>query len=170
MASRIELARVVELLGLEPHPEGGFFRETHRSADAIPGGALDARYGGAARSASTAIHYLVTPESFSAMHRVASEEVFHFYLGDPVEMFRILPDGRGETVRIGPDLERGERPQVVVPAGAWQGTRLVEGGSYALLGATVAPGFEYADFEMGRRDELIAMYPEHAERIRFLTR
>jgi uncharacterized protein len=128
------------LLGLVPHPiEGGFFTETYRSADLLPGDTLPARYRGP-RAAATAIYYLLTPETFSAMHRLGSDEIFHFYLGDPVEMLQLAPDGSHRVVVIGPDLEAGQRPQVVVPRGVWQGARLRPGGRLALLGTTVAPG------------------------------
>ena len=103
------------ILGLVPHPvEGGYFAETYRSADHIPASGLPSRYG-AARAASTAIYYLLTPDTFSAMHRLASDEIFHFYLGDPVEMLQLHPDGSHHVVLIGPDLEAGQRPQVIVP-------------------------------------------------------
>jgi len=147
------------LLGLVPHPiEGGFFTETYRSPDLLPGDALPARYRGA-RAAATAIYYLLTPETFSAMHRLGSDEIFHFYLGDPVEMLQLAPDGSHRVVVIGPDLEAGQRPQVVVPRGVWQGARLRPGGRLALLGTTVAPGFDYADYEIGGRAALLASHP-----------
>ena len=133
------------LLGLEPHPtEGGFFVETYRSDERLPAAALPSRYR-AARAIGTAIYYLLTPATFSAMHRLASDEVFHFYLGDPVEMLQLWPDGSHRVVTIGTAFETGERPQVVVPCDVWQGARLRPGGRFALLGTTVAPGFDYAD-------------------------
>ena len=157
------------LLRLAPHPEGGFFRETWRAAEALPAGALPARYGGP-RALGTAIYYLLTPATFSEMHRLASDEIFHFYLGDPVEMLLLAPDGSGEAILLGPDLAAGMRPQVAVPRGVWQGARLREGGRFALLGTTVAPGFEYADYESGARADLLAAYPAHAPAIMGLTR
>jgi predicted cupin superfamily sugar epimerase len=158
------------LLGLAPHPtEGGYFIETYRSAESVPGDALPARYRGA-RVASTAIYYLLTPDTFSVLHRLASDEVFHFYLGDPVEMLQLWPDGSHRVVLIGPDLAAGERPQVIVPRGIWQGARLRAGGRFALLGATVAPGFEYADYETGRRADLLATHPAAHALVTALTR
>jgi len=158
------------ILGLAPHPvEGGYFAETYRSPDQIPAAALPSRYGGA-RAAGTAIYYLLTPDTFSAMHRLASDEIFHFYLGDPVEMLQLRPDGSHHVVLIGPDLEAGERPQVIVPRDVWQGARLRPGGRYALLGTTVAPGFDYADYETGQRPHLLATHPGAKERITALTR
>ncbi len=158
------------LLGLEPHPvEGGYFTETYRSAEQLPAGALPARYAGA-RAISTAIYYLLTPDTFSAMHRLASDEVFHFYLGDPVEMLQLWPDGSHRVLVIGPDLDAGERPQVVVPRGIWQGARLRAGGRFALLGTTVAPGFDYSDYETGSRSTLLFTHPRAHALILALTR
>jgi uncharacterized protein len=158
------------LLGLVPHPiEGGFFAETYRSADLLGGDALPAHYRGA-RAAGTAIYYLLTPETFSAMHRLGSDEIFHFYLGDPVEMLQLAPDGSHRVVVIGPDLEAGQRPQVVVPRGVWQGARLRPGGRLALLGTTVAPGFDYADYETGARAALLASYSAARDIVTALTR
>ena len=161
---------IKRLLGLEPHPaEGGFFAETYRAAESLAADALPARYR-AARNLSTAIYYLLTPDSFSAMHRLASDEVFHFNLGDPVEMLQLHPDGHGDMVTLGTDLAAGMRPQAVVAAGVWQGSRLNSGGRCALLGTTVAPGFAFEDYEHGSRDALAATYPGFADRVRALTR
>ncbi len=161
--------QIKSILGLEPHPaEGGYFAETYRATGTIPGAALPDRYGGP-RSFSTAIYYLLTPETFSEMHRVASDEVFHFYLGDPVEMLQLRPDGSGEVVTLGSDILNGMQPQVVVPAGVWQGSRLRPGGAFALLGTTVAPGFEYEDYVSGERETLLEAYPAFADQIVALT-
>jgi uncharacterized protein len=104
------------------------------------------------------------------MHVLASDETFHFYLGDPVEMLQLLPDGSSKIVILGPDLAAGQQIQLVVPTGIWQGTRLVDGGKVALLGCTVTPGFDFADYRNASADELIATWPQEAERIRKLTR
>lgn len=166
MSSADELIR---LLNLQPHPkEGGFFRETYRAAEQVDASALPARYAGP-RSHATAIYYLLTPRTFSALHRLASDEVFHFYLGDPVRMLQLHPDGSGQIVTLGPDVTAGQQPQVVVPRGTWQGSHLAEGGRFALLGCTVAPGFEYQDYEHGERGPLLGQYPAYAELIRQLT-
>jgi len=160
---------IIRLLSLVPlEPEGGHFRETYRSTLEIPGEGLRGVYAGA-RSASTAIYYLLTPSTHSAIHRVVSDEIFHHYLGDPVEMLQLMPDGSGTTVVIGADLESGMRPQVVVPGNAWQGCRLLPGGRFALMGTTVAPGFDYDDFELASREFLLRDFPAHAEMIRDLT-
>ncbi len=164
-----EAAAIVASLGLVPHPkEGGWFRETYRAAELVPAHSLGARYGGP-RAVYTAIYYLLTSATFSALHRLASDEIFHFYAGDPVEQLRLFPDGSGEVVTIGNDLAAGQRPQVLVPRAVWQGARLAPGGRYALLGCTVAPGFDYADYESGNRTALAAAYPRFAERIATLT-
>ncbi len=161
---------IIRLLNLVPHDaEGGYYHETYRSAETISGEMLPSRYGGA-RSMGTAIYYFLTPDAFSVMHRLASDEVFHFYLGDPVEMLLLHPDGSHSVTLLGSDLLAGQRLQVVVPTGVWQGCRLVPGGRFALMGTTVAPGFEMADFETGTYEELAALYPERAEMIRQLTR
>ena len=158
------------LLGLEPlEPEGGWFAETYRAREIIPAGALGPEWPDA-RSVATAIYYLLTPGTFSAIHRVRSDEVFHFYLGDPVEMLQLPPGGEGRVHVLGTDLEAGMRPQVLVPRGVWQGARLAPGGTLALLGTTVSPGFDPADYEPGRRDELQAAYPADREWIAALTR
>jgi hypothetical protein len=149
--------------------EGGYFAETYRSTEMISAECLQVRYS-SARSVGTAIYYLLEPGTFSEIHRVASDEIFHFYLGDPVEMLQLWPDGSGKQVIIGTDIESGMAPQLVVPHGVWQGARLVAGGEFALLGCTVSPGFEYADYESGSRQLLSAAYPEHREMIRALTR
>lgn len=161
-------ADVIRLLDLKPHPvEGGFFRETYRSPEAIPAAALPRH--GAARSVGTAIYYLLKPGHVSEMHVLPGDEVFHFYLGGPVRMLQLWPDGTGEELVLGPDLAAGQVPQAVVPAGVWQGTHLIGDTGFALLGATMAPGFEYADYTGGTRAELTARWPEHADLIARLT-
>jgi predicted cupin superfamily sugar epimerase len=161
--------QLIKLLDLHPHEmEGGHYRETYRSPLSLPASALGPAYP-SARSASTAIYYLLTPTTFSEMHRLPSDEVFHFYLGDPVEMLQLDEDG-GRIVTLGPDVAAGQQLQVVVRGGVWQGSRLRPGGSFALLGCTVAPGFDFADYERGDRAALTAEFPAFAEWITRLTR
>jgi predicted cupin superfamily sugar epimerase len=162
---------VKKLLGLVPHPrEGGWYVRTYEAEEMVAGEAFgDGRYAGARRT-GTAIYYLLEPGTFSEMHRLKSDEVFHFYAGDAVEMLQLKANGLGERVVIGSDLARGERPQVVVGRGVWQGSRLVAGGRWALLGCTVSPGFEFEDYETGERVELCEGWPEFAEEIAALTR
>jgi uncharacterized protein len=164
-----EAAALVRALGLVPLPqEGGLYAETYRSGRILPAYAAGPEQTGP-RACQTAIYYLVTPERFSALHRVASTEIFHFYLGDPVRMVQLYPDGTGLTRIIGTDIAAGQRPQVVAPRGVWQGTRLLPGGRFALLGCTVAPGFDFADYEHGQRDALLAAYPQWLADILALT-
>jgi predicted cupin superfamily sugar epimerase len=163
-------AQVRELLKMLPHPvEGGFYAETYRTPQRLPRVALPAAYPGE-RSLATAIYYMLTPETISEMHRVRGDEIFHFYLGDPVEMLELRPDGSGGVVVLGQDIASGMKLQHVVPAGVWQGSRLRPGGAFALLGTTMSPGFEYEDYETGNGDELIAKFPSYADLIRARTR
>ena len=161
---------IIARLKLKPHPkEGGFYLETYRDGETIPASVLPARYSGP-RAFGTCIYYLLTPSTFSAMHRLQSDEIFHFYLGDPVEMLQIAADGSAETVIMGQDIAAGMQPQHVVPGGYWQGARLLDGGTFALLGTTMSPGFDYADYRSGRRTELFNKFPQHSDKLRFLTR
>lgn len=160
---------VIAALNLQPHPvEGGYFRETYRSAETLPQSVLPHNPG--PRSLATAIYYLLTPDTVSAMHKLPTDEVFHFYLGDPVQMLQLLPDGTSKTLILGTDIKNGHMPQTVVPGGVWQGSFLLPGGRYALLGATMAPGFDYADYVAGKYDELVSRWPERAPLLLKLTR
>ena len=133
---------------LAPLPvEGGFFRETHRNAH------------------STAIYYLLTAETCSLFHRLTGDEVYHFYLGDPVDLHLLRANGVLEIVRLGSDLAGGEFPQAVVPAGVWQGSRLAPDGEWALLGTTVHPGFEYTDLRLADAS-LLERFPQHESTLR----
>lgn len=159
---------VIALLQLQPHPvEGGYFRETYRSNDLLPQAVLPRNPG--ARSLATAIYYLLTPTAISALHRLPTDEIFHFYLGDPVQMLQLWPDGSSRQLILGSDVKTGHLPQTVVPGGVWQGSVLMQGGKFALLGATMAPGFDYADYVSGDRAELCRLWPEHEQMIRKLT-
>ena len=162
---------VKKLLGLQPHPvEGGWFVRTYEARELVAAEAFaDGRYAGARRT-GTAIYYLLEPDTFSEMHRLKSDEVFHFYMGEAVELLRLYPDGSGERVVLGSDLAAGQRPQLVVEKGVWQGSRLVAGGSWALLGCSVSPGFEFEDYDEGWQEELVRGWPEWAEMILGLTR
>jgi uncharacterized protein len=161
---------IKRMLQLEAHPcEGGYFRETWKSEEQIPSAALPSRYSGA-RAAGTAIYYLLEPSTFSEMHRLISDEVFHFYYGDPVEMLQLWPDGSSRVVQLGNNLRAGTLPQLIVPKNVWQGSRLVPGGKVALIGCTVSPGFDLADYETGKRADLIRKYLGSAALIEALTR
>ena len=122
------------------------------------------------RVAATAIYFLITPDDFSALHRLRGDELWHFYLGDPVDLALIHPDGEVTTLRIGHDLVNGERPQALAPGGSWLGCSLVPGGAWALMGTTMTPGFDPADFELADRDHLTAQFPHAADLIARLTR
>jgi hypothetical protein len=162
--------QIISLFNLKPHPkEGGYFVETYRSLETIPENALTRRYKGN-RTFATAIYYLLAPGAFSPIHRLQSDEIFHFYLGDPVEMIQLFPDGSGRVTILGSDILKGMQPQVVVPRGVWQGARLLKNRKYGLLGTTVSPGFEFADYESGHRDELVKSYPQYREWIIALTK
>ena len=152
------------LLNLQLHPvEGGHFRRTYTSV-----ATLDLPRG--IRPAGTAIYYLLEPGTFSEMHVLASDELFHFYLGDPVEMLQLYEDGRSAIFTLGQDLMDDQQVQLVVPAGVWQGTRLIGDGKVALLGCTVTPGFDFADYRSGTYAELAKKWPKHADRIKALTK
>jgi len=157
---------IIRLLELKPlEIEGGYFRETYRSTELM---SFD-KYTGQ-RSLATAIYYLLSPDTFSKMHRLPGAEIFHFYLGDPVEMLQIAPNGTAEDIVMGPDVEAGMRLQHVVPGGFWQGARLRDGGRFALMGTTMSPGFDYTDYQSGKREELLRMFPQHSAKLRVLTR
>jgi len=154
-----EIELIINLLGLKPHPqEGGYFAETYR----CPKGTGE-------RSLATAIYYLLTEDTISAMHRLPTDEIFHFYLGDPVTMLMLDGGMGGRTVTLGSDLFAGERPQIVVPGGVWQGSFVQPGGHFALMGTTMAPGFDASDYEAGVRACLIAEHPDWAILIERLT-
>ena len=155
---------IKEWLDLRPHPiEGGSFRRTYTSQ-----GAVDLARG--QRALGTAIYYLLEPGTFSEMHVLDSDEIFHFYLGDPVEMLQLHPSGHSVVLTLGHDLQAGQHVQLVVPAGVWQGTRLIGSGQVALMGCTVTPGFDFADYRGGSYAELVAKWPNRAVRIQALTR
>ncbi len=148
MSQPLRPDEIMTTLGLHPLPnEGGLYVETYRS------------------SVSTAIYYLLTDTAFSAMHRLPGDEMYHHYDGDPVEMLLLSPDGTGEVRILGTDLRAGMRPQIVVPGGVWQGSRIIAGGHFALLGTTMAPGFEFAYYEVGDRAQLCSMYPTFQKHI-----
>lgn len=160
---------VKTLLGLQPHPrEGGWYVRTWESPDHIAAANFaDGRYDSARRT-STAIYYLLEPGTFSEMHVLQSDEVFHHYLGGTVEMLQLFENGSTQVTLLGKDIVAGEKPQHVVPRGVWQGSRL-RSGEWALLGCTVSPGFEFEDYSDAGADELVAKWPGEAERIRRLT-
>jgi len=157
----------IRKLGLEPHPEGGYYRQTYRADLVLEG--LPRQFSGP-RAASTAIYFLLEGENFSAFHRLRSDEVWHFYLGATVTVHVIEADGRYSQVQLGSDPEAGEVLQAVVKAGRWFASQIKDGRSFALVGCTVVPGFDFEDFELAERDRLVELYPPHRDVITKLTR
>lgn len=165
--------RLIDQLKMQRIPqEGPWFALTYQSTDLLEGKTLPARYQGADRSAGSAIYAVETAEDFSAMHRLKTDEIWHFYGGDPLELLLLHPDGHGEIVILGLDVLGGQHPQFVVPRGVWQGSRPMGKGAeaYSFFGDTLAPGFDYQDFEIGYREELQKQYPQFASQIERLTR
>lgn len=158
----------IAILALAPHPEGGWFREVYRATESIDPAALPARFE-APRSMSTAVYYLLEQGQCSRLHRIRSDELWHFYDGDPLTVWWIDPAGELATFRLGRSGEDGTRPLGVVPAGAWFGAAVDAPGTFALVGCTVAPGFDYADFEIADRGALMAAHPRHRALIERLT-
>ena len=163
---------LIQLFGMQPLPiEGGFYTQTYQSPEQIGQDALPERYQ-TDKPSGTAILYLYTgdPDCFSALHRLPTDEIYHFYLGDPVEMLLLYPDGLSARVVLGQDVFHGQQIQFVTPRGVWQASHLIDGGRYALTGTTMAPGYTEGDYEGGEREALIRQYPGEAELIRRLTR
>jgi predicted cupin superfamily sugar epimerase len=159
----------IDALSLQPHPEGGHYREVYRASDRFEAIALPARFG-SARACSTSIYFLLRAGETSALHRIRQDELWHFHDGDALVIHRIGPDGRHTAARLGLDAAAGDQPQRCVPAGEWFGAELAPNGRFALVGCTVAPGFEFEDLEMGDRAELLERFPERAALIERLTR
>jgi len=168
--AKLDTKSLIERLGLKPLPlEGGYYRETYRSKTNLGGSEA-----GKQKAVSTAIFYLLNTETFSAFHRLPSDEIWHFYAGDPVNIYVINSAGHMEITRLCADLSQDETrictPQLVVHAGDWQGAMLDPDGSCALLGCTVAPAFDFEDYEHGDRESLLKLFPQHKEHILKLTR
>lgn len=159
----------IQQLQLTEHIEGGAFREVYRSPLVIAEEALPGTFA-AARHASTSIYFLLKQDQFSAFHRIKSDELWHFYQGDPLVVYELEQDGSCTQHLLGNDPEQGQQFQCMVKAGSWFASRVKAGGNYALVGCTVAPGFDFADFELAHRESLTSEYPAHAQLIRELTR
>ncbi|RCR66888.1 cupin domain-containing protein [Larkinella punicea] len=158
----------IDAYRMQAHPEGGYFAETYRSAEKIPHEALPARFSGE-RSFSTGIFFLLENHNLSALHRIQADEMWHFYAGGPLLVYVIHPSGELEIIRLGNNPEQGEVFQAVVPAGCWFGSKPAPETAYSLVGCTVAPGFDFADFELANRTELLNDYPQCREVIELLT-
>ena len=156
-------------LNLQPHPEGGYFKETYKAAESIPAEALPTRFNGN-RSFSTAIYYLLQQGDFSAFHRINSDECWHFYAGQTLLIHTIENDGKYFCTKLGADINAGEAFQFVVPATAWFAAEPAGNSAFALAGCTVAPGFDFADFEMADKQFLVSAFPQHSDVITRLCR
>jgi uncharacterized protein len=162
--------RIIKFFKMQPLlQEGGYYVETYRAAEQIKKTALSPDLSGD-RNLSTAILYLLTANTVSFLHRLKSDEMFHFYLGDPVAMLQLHPDGHSEIVTLGHDILNGQTVQALVPKGVWQGAFVKDDGRFALMGCTVAPGFDFADYEQADRKELVEQYPANKDLITRLTR
>lgn len=159
----MKVDQLISELGLSPHPEGGYFKETYRSNLVI-------QTESGVRQASTGIYYLLENDDFSAFHRIKSDEMWHFYAGSPLEVHSIDQEGNHLRRVLGLDIANGQQPQFVVPSGHWFGSRIQNDTGFSLVGCTVAPGFDFADFEIARAEDLLLMYPTHSEIIHSLTR
>ncbi|MCF7803980.1 MAG: cupin domain-containing protein [Candidatus Marinimicrobia bacterium] len=158
----------IEHLDLEPHPEGGFYKEVYRAEETISEDALPDRYSGE-RNFGTSIYYLLRSEDISHLHRLKTDEVWHFYAGSRLNMHLINDEGDHQQILLGNNPVEGEQLQIVIPHGAWFGSIVDQPDSYTLVACTLAPGFDFADFELGERKELLREYPEHKKIIRDLT-
>lgn len=164
-----QIQQLVEKLQLTPHPEGGFFKETHRSEGIISEKQLASNFIGD-RNYSTCIYFLLVSGNFSAFHRIKQDEIWHFYGGSPILLSMISPDGDYSLVEIGNDFEANQVPQFIVPAGYWFASEVKNPDSYSLAGCTVSPGFDFRDFELPNRSELVSLFPQHGKAIARLTR
>jgi predicted cupin superfamily sugar epimerase len=158
----------IDKLGLRKHPEGGFFKETYRASESIARESLPERFD-ADRNFSTSIYFLLSESNFSAFHKIKQDELWHFHYGSSLTIHTISPEGDYSYQRLGLDLDQAETPQVMVPAGYYFAAEVNNQSSFVLSGCTVAPGFDFADFEMPARKELIELYPQHKDIITKLT-
>ncbi len=155
-----KLQRIIDKLGLEPHPEGGYFKETYRSEGEIKADSLGAEFG-SSRNYSTCIYFLLTSDNFSAFHRIKQDEIWHFYDGSSIRLHIISAMGQHTSHIIGKEVLSGEHPQLVVKAGDWFAAEVINENDFSLVGCTVSPGFSFEDFELPSRKELISKFPEH---------
>lgn len=160
---------LVKKLNLEPHPEGGYFKEVYRSSEIIPQKALPEGFSGD-RNIATAIYFLIEKNNFSALHKIKSDETWHFYYGDALEVIEIDENGVLTATAVGNNLVEGEIFQYTVKANTWFGSRVKSGGNFSLVGCTVAPGFDFNDFELGTKEVLVKLFPKHIEIINEMTR
>ena len=165
----LNAAQLIQQYNLQPHPEGGWFKETYKCHEYIPASALPKRFG-SNRAFSTAIYFLLEQGNFSAFHRIKSDECWHFYAGDPLRVYVLQPNGHLDIIDLGNDIFHGQQFQYIVPANCWFASRPLPGSSFCFVGCTVAPGFDFADFEMADAASLIAKYPQYQNIIKELCR
>ncbi|HMC01479.1 MAG TPA: cupin domain-containing protein [Flavobacteriaceae bacterium] len=159
---------IIKALNLQPHPEGGYYKEVYRSSGIIGNESLDSRYTGS-RNYATSIYFLLTSDSFSAFHKINQDEIWHFYDGSPIKIHMISETGEYSNVVVGKDLKKGEKLQFVVPGNHWFAANVVYENSYSLVGCTVSPGFDFKDFQLANRNALITKFPQHKRIISNLT-
>lgn len=164
-----EIQKIVETLKLQPHPEGGYYKETYRSIDSIPNSVLGPSFSGS-RNYCTAIYFLLTSDNFSAFHRIKQDEIWHYYSGSSLYVHVITTDNEYKKYSVGMQLEEGELPQLMVPAGCWFASSVKNKDDYSLVGCTVAPGFDFKDFVLADRNKLVDQYPDHQDVIKQFTR
>lgn len=160
---------LVSFYELQPHPEGGYYKESYRSGEHIAGNCLPERFEGN-RNFSTAIYFLIDGRSFSAFHRIKSDEMWHFYSGIALNIYVIDIDGKLEVIRLGNNIQNGEVFQAVVPAGCWFASEPSTAEGFSFVGCTVSPGFDFNDFELARKETLSGMFPQHTSVIHRLCR
>ncbi len=159
----------IEKLGLIKHPEGGWYKEVYRSGETVKAGHLPSRYSGD-RCFGTSIYFLLDSDDFSAFHKIKSDEIWHFYSGSPLNIYYFDSSGKFNEVVLGDNPENNECMQFVIPGGCWFGAKVKDINSFSLAGCTVAPGFDFEDFELGKREKLISIYPDSKKIICELTR
>ncbi|MFD2565434.1 cupin domain-containing protein [Aquimarina rubra] len=164
-----EVEEIVARLHMKPHPEGGFYKETYRSDGIIPKAVLKEGFSGD-RNYCTAIYFLLTSENFSAFHRIKQDEMWHFYGGSSLYVHVITAEGEYIKHTVGMNLDQGETPQLVVSAGCWFASSVKDVEGYSFVGCTVSPGFDFEDFELASKDDLVSQYPDHSEIIMQYTR
>jgi hypothetical protein len=164
----VNIEKIISELKLQPHPEGGYFRETYRSKGEIDADSLSEKYTGS-RNYSTCIYFMLTSEKFSAFHRIRQDEIWHFYDGSPILLHMISPEGNYTYQKIGINFEQKEVPQFIVPGGTWFAAEVMKKESFSLIGCTVSPGFSFDDFELKSRGELTSLFPKHNAIIERLT-
>ena len=160
---------LITQLKLSPHPEGGYFKETYRSKEEIKEECLGDQYKGK-RNHATCIYFLLTSTMFSAFHRIHQDEIWHFYDGSPLLLHIISPKGKYSAYIVGNNVSSNQKPQVIVPGGSWFAANVIGDNSYSLVGCTVSPGFDFLDFDLANRNELITSFPQHKKLITELTR